>query len=94
MKASIPLSILALILSAVSLVRSHGPTGSVDQEQVQKAADDALRAREKKFVDQMKPRFQTLFAEMGDEFDKGWNPGTIEELIEPLTRIINSVSAE
>lgn len=66
----------------------------MDQEQVQKAADDALMAREKRFVEEMKPRFQIMFAEMGDEFDKDWNPETIEELLEPLTRIMNEVSAE
>ena len=94
MKASIPVSIVALILSAVSLIHSYTTTASVDHEQIQRAADNALRAREKKFVDEIKPRFQIMFAEMGDEFDKGWNPETIEELVEPLTRIINDVSEE
>ena len=94
MKVSIPISIVALIISVVSLIQSYTTTDSVDQEQVQRAVDEALRVREKEFVDEVTPRFQIMFAEMGDEFNKGWNPETIEELIEPLTRIINDVSAE
>lgn len=89
-----PISILALILSAVSVIHSCGSSESADQGQVQKAVDDALKVREKKFVDGMKPRFRAMFAEMGDESGEGWNPGTIEELIEPLARIINNAPAE
>ena len=94
MKVSIPISIVALIISVVSLIHSYTTPDSVDQEQAQRAVDEALRVREKEFVDEVTPRFQIMFAEMGDEFNKGWNPETIEELIEPLTRIINDVSSE
>ena len=66
----------------------------MNQEQVEKAVDDALKEREKKFINEVKPRFKVMFAGMGGELDKGWNPETIEELIQPLTNIINDVSAE
>lgn len=94
MKASLPVSILALILSTASLIRSCRTPATVDQEQVQIAASEALKVREKEFVEDMKPRFQMMFAEMGDEFDKEWNPETINELIEPLTRIINDMNKQ
>jgi hypothetical protein len=94
MKACIPISLVAIILSAASLIHSYR-VSSLDQGQIQKAASEALRAREREFVEELKPRFQVIFsAEMGDELDKGWNPETVEQMIEPLTRIVNAMSKE
>lgn len=94
MKANLSISILALLISTASLIYSHQSRTAVDQEQIQKAASEALRIREKEFINQIKPKFEVMFAEISDEPKKEWNPQTIEELIEPITKIIETMSEQ
>ncbi len=94
MKVSLPISIVALILSIASLIYSNRAHSPVDQDQVQQAAREALKEREKIFVENTKPKVQAMFAEMDDEFGKEWNPETIEELMEPITKVINAMAEQ
>ena len=91
MKASFPISLLALVVAAFALIRSYQVQGGADERRIAVAVEEALRDREKEFVDEFRPRFQAMFGETGDEFGKGWKPETIEELFEPLTRLVGSM---
>jgi hypothetical protein len=93
MKANLSISILALVISTASLIDSRRARTAVDQEQIQRAASEALRLREKEFVRNFKPKFLELFADMGDQ-PKEWNPETIDELIAPIAKIIEEMGAQ
>ena len=94
MKTPTLLSIFALVLAALALVLSIQNREPMDPAKIELAADQALRKREKEFVEELRPKFQRMFAEMSGDIDKTWNPQTIGELIDPLTKIINEVSGE
>ncbi|TAE86912.1 MAG: hypothetical protein EAZ71_09930 [Verrucomicrobia bacterium] len=94
MKTPTLLSIFALVLAALALVLSIQNREPMDPAKIELAADQALRKREKEFVEELRPQFQRMFAEMSGDIDKTWNPQTIGELIDPLTKIINEVSGE
>jgi hypothetical protein len=85
MKIPLFLSIVALVLSGWSLVRSFQP-----RREVEEAMESALAKREKEMVDRLKPIILPIIR--GLEFAPDKEPETLDELMIPFYEVIRRMS--
>ena len=93
MKAPTLLSLCALVASITAIVLHFTAPKPPGDAEIEAMVNAALAKKEQAFVAKNTPAFKAMFAEV--EF-KGqpqgtWEPKTLEELFEPLIRIITEM---
>ena len=93
MKKNTIISVLALLLSLAALIQIN-LRDDTDEELIKTSVDLALKNRELAFVHSYKPKIQAMISgqifETHEEYGKEWNPKTLEELFEPINKLINA----
>jgi len=96
MKASLPISILALLLSVFSLIVALIPKSVLSEQELRKQTDLALARKEKAYVLKWTPRMERIYEDMlgprHTPFEK--QPETLPELLKPALEIITGMSTE
>lgn len=84
MKIPLLLSIVALVFSGWSLIRSFQP-----RLEVEEAVEQALAKREKGWVARFKPLILPMIADLGPALEK--EPETMDELMTPVLEILTKI---
>ena len=80
---------IALVASLTAIFLYINQPKRLTEADVQIAVNAALVKREKAFVAKNAPVFKELFAEVfADMGRKNWDPQTLDELLEPLLKVL------
>ncbi|MES2997134.1 MAG: hypothetical protein V4733_10035 [Verrucomicrobiota bacterium] len=88
MKAYSLISGIALMLSLGAIFIAIKATENASEAKINALIDARLAARELRLVQTVAPKFREMFVATGDpDFDKNWNPRTLEELAAPILKM-------
>jgi hypothetical protein len=92
MKAPTIISSVALLVSAIAIMLATRHPQAPSQSEIDAQVDARLAARELRLVEAYTPRFRVMFADMNEpKIGENWSPRTLEELFEPLTRVLTDI---
>ena len=87
MKPRILLHTLSLLLSLAAFAIAVRAYQLSNPSAIDAQVDAALQKREQAFIQEVKPRLQSIFEANDPKYGKDWNPQTLEQLVEPITNI-------
>lgn len=92
MKAPTLLSLAALVTSVAAIILHFTAPKAPDAAEIETMVNAALAKKEHAFVMKHTPAFKAMFAELEvDGRPKEWDPKTIDELFEPLIKILTEM---
>ena len=96
MKASLPISIFALLLSVVALAIAMSSRTGVSEEEIERQVDIALARKEKAYVQSLAPKMDQVYRDMlGSRYaPPEEEPKTFPELLKPAIQIISGMTAQ